>query len=202
MCLFGSSSCYNHEKDESEIRHPEWWVCNEDEDDEDKVPKDKCIITKCDFGKLRFHVTDHQQCLNAEVCPKSEKNIVDFKATDNKEGYWVLTPNFYGRVTLEKFPKTLPLIKHKYNDKEGGMPAEFLEELLAIDDHKGAILIISTGLEEHLGVSQKLRDALKNKLKEGDIQGYKERNTYQAIKLHNRYVKEGKKVFTFIYISS
>ncbi|CAH2559822.1 hypothetical protein [Cardinium endosymbiont of Oedothorax gibbosus] len=200
LCLLWASTCPS-EKKESETLHPRWEVINISEDNLDK---DKCTITKCRLGALRFHVTDRQKCFNSnDSCAESENNIVDTQ--DTEENNWVLTPNFYGSVTKEKFPKTMQTgMKYKFKpnlSKEYGIPFSFLEEWLAVDpiDYKDVILIIATGIGGKLGVSEPLEKALEDKKGKGAIRDYRMLTTKGAIIRHNQYVKEGKKVFTFIH---
>lgn len=200
VCLLGASSC-PAEKQEFETLHPRWSELNEPENE---LPKDKCVVTKLGLHKLRFHVTDDQQALHAnDAALKSNDNIVQ---TDIRAINWVLTPHFYGSVTPEKFPQTMDCgMKYRFDsdDKEAGIPLPFLAEWLAVDPiegyNKAIILIISEGIEGKLGVSESLRKALESKKEKGEIQDYKILNTRHAVVQHNRYVKEGKKVFTFIH---
>lgn len=197
LCVLVATSCPSEEQ-KIETLHPLWSELNESEDNLDK---DKCTFTKLGTGGLRFHVTNHQKPFNSDgFCSKSENNIVQ---TDTKVYNWFVTPNFYGSVTEDKFPKTMQTgMKYRFckDDKEGGVPLPFLEEWLSIDpDYKETILIISTGLEGKLGVSESLKKALKDKKEKGEIQDYKILKSKYAVIEHNRCVKEGKKVFTFIH---
>ncbi|WP_243518493.1 MULTISPECIES: hypothetical protein [unclassified Candidatus Cardinium] len=198
LCLLGSSCPDKSEEREDRKNHPIWSEVN---DSEDKLNEDHCIITKLGLSRLRFHVAKHQACFHAADCyPTSEKNILD---TNKEQINWILTPNFYGCLTLEKFPKTsqIGMKSRAYDDQEGGIPPSFLEEWLAIDpiDYKEAILIVSTGVEGKLGVRELLKRNLKNKKEKGEIQDYKILRSKYAATYHNQCVKEGKRVFTFIH---
>ncbi|MBX9889987.1 MAG: hypothetical protein K2X94_01815 [Amoebophilaceae bacterium] len=176
--------------------HPIWNYLNEKEED---LPEDKSIITKLGFQRMRFHVTAQQQCLTPTLIPP-DKNIVQI--TENETKDLVLTPSRYGAVTLEKFPKTLKdRMPYRYGHKTGGMPASFLEELLAIDPDNAqeAIVVIATGIKGYLGISKELEEALQEKKKRGVIKDYIVVKTAHAVNYYNKYVKEGKKVFAFIH---
>ncbi|WP_114910395.1 hypothetical protein [Cardinium endosymbiont of Sogatella furcifera] len=182
--------------------HPDWEYLNELESN---LPKNKCIFTKFGTGGLRLQVTHQQQPFNARDCFKQcEKNIIH---TDQNVNSWVVTPNFYGSVTEEKFPKTMQTgMRYRFHkdDKADGIPLSFLEEWLAIDpaiDPKEAILIIATGIEGKLGVSDALKKALKDKQDQGAIKAYYIARSKEAVRLHNRCIKEGKTVFTFIHMA-
>ncbi|UWW96503.1 MAG: hypothetical protein NMK33_03510 [Candidatus Cardinium sp.] len=203
LVLLVASSCPS-EKQKNQVGHPKWAVWNISEDNLDK---EKCTITKCGFKALRFHPAPHQTPFKVnDFFTKFENNIIG----TNSE-YWVLTPNFYGSLTKKNFPKTLEAIKHRFNDngrynKEDGVPEVFFKELLDIElnrkqdpDPKQAIFIISTGIGGKLGVSESLKKFLKDKEKNGEILGYITPTTQLAIEKHNSYVKEGKKVYTFIH---
>lgn len=202
LCLWGLSSC-NSVGMEADCFHPIWCYVNEDEGDQ--ACKDKCMVTKFGWQKLRFHVSDVQKCLNSGDFCKLKENIVE---TNTDLVNWVLTPCFYGCVTNEKFPATMQagikykynLDKYKYNNGEMfGMPVQFLDELLAIEDHKDAIVILSTGINDKLGISKALEEKLKIKKEKGEIQDYFIKKSVSAVALHNRYVKKGQKTFTFIH---
>lgn len=195
-CL-GFSSCKDPKDEQVKHCHPIWFWLN---DDEQEVPKDRCVFTKLGWEKLRCHVTDSQQCFNGNDFSKSKKNMVE--VVGGIPG-WVVTPSFYGSVTHEKFPKTMEVgIKHQYGSQGHGLPAQFLEELLTIEDHKGAIVIISIGMEGQLGVSKELVDMIKKKKEKGEIGDYAICRSAIAVESHNTHVKEGKKVFTFICTSN
>ncbi|TDG95180.1 hypothetical protein [Cardinium endosymbiont of Culicoides punctatus] len=199
LCFLGLFACEKPKDTATSIYHPIWSELNDDEKD---LPKDRCIFTKFGFERLRFHVTDGQQCFNTNesTFSKSEKNIIEIGKEITK---WVVTPKFYGSVTSEKFPRTMQLgIKHKYGGKKHGLPATFLEELLAIENAKDAIVILSTGRQGLLGISKELENMLQEKRKKGEIENYLICNSTKAIKEHNDYVKQGKKVFTFICTNS
>ena len=202
LFLLGSACPSESESEQPKASHPLWSDFNESED---KLDKDKCIVTKLGRAGLRFHVAGHQKCFNInDACNKSESNIVQTD-TDRKVVDWILTPNFYGSLTKEKFPKTFEkgmISKVDNNDKEGGVPVSFLEEWLAIDpmDYTNAILIVSTGVEGKLGVSGLFKEALKAKKEKAKIKDYEILKSTDAIRVHNRYIKEGKKVFTFIHM--
>ncbi len=199
LCLLGGSCPSESAKEQPSTFHPGWHVLN---DSEENLDKDKCLITKCGLGVLRFHVTDQQKCFNPDDFDlKGEKNnIVQMKPG---VAYLVLTPNFYGSVTEEVFPKTMRdgMKYRNFDDKKGGIPLSFLEEWLAVDpiDCKDAILIIATGIEGNLGVSESLKKALRDKKEKGAVQDYTILRSGEAVRAHNSYVKEGKKVFTFIH---
>ncbi|WP_339043782.1 hypothetical protein [Cardinium endosymbiont of Tipula unca] len=197
LCFLGLSSCKDPKDEHTRSCHPIWFWLN---DDEKEIPKDRCIFTKLGWERLRCHVTDLQQCFNGNDFSKPEKNMVE--VVGNIPG-WVVTPSFYGSVTNEKFPKTMEIgIKHQYGSKEYGLPAQFLEELLAMEDHKEAIVIVSTGMEGQLGVSQELVNRIKKKKEKGEIENYFICRSTIAVATHNTYAKEGKKVFTFICTNS
>ncbi len=201
LCVLLTSSCTDHEEVKENF-HPIWAYLNEKED---HLDEDKCIFTKFGGVGLRFHVTPHQTPFNLkDFYSEYQKNIIQ---THTKVNNWVLTPNFYGSMTEAKFPKTLQAgMKYKFHsdNKEFGIPVEFLEEWLAIDpiDHKDAILIISTGIEGKLGVSELLKKALKDKKNKGEIKAYTILMSKHAVIKHNTYVKEGEKVFTFIHTAA
>ncbi|MGI2299710.1 hypothetical protein [Candidatus Cardinium hertigii] len=210
VSFLGASSC-PAEKQEVEVYHPRWSELNEPEED---LPEDKCLVTKLDLGRLRFHIARGQQPIHPDDAGfKSSNNMVhvdkvDDAVDDEKAFNWVLTPNFYGRVTSEKFPKTIKYgMKYRGNhdDEEGGIPKEFLDEWWAIDpiegDIKEIILIIAKGIEGKLDISKSLQEALKKKKQNNEIQDYEILATRHAVMRHNKYVKEGKKVYTFIHIA-
>ncbi len=201
LSLFWAGSCPS-DKVKHITPHPEWHVLNELEN---KLDKGKCIITKCGLKALRFHVTDRQKCFNPNGFGANVTgNIVQ---TDSETINVVLTPNFYGSITEEKFSKTIKegmKYKHYYDEDKGkkaGLPLPFLEEWLAIDpiNAQDAILIISIGIDGKLGVSESLDNPLKAKKKKGEIKDFRILETGYAIRRHNEFVKEGKKVFTFIH---
>ncbi|MGI2262161.1 hypothetical protein ACRRVA_02540 [Candidatus Cardinium hertigii] len=203
VCFLGASSCPG-EKKEMEDHHPRWLELNESEED---LPEDKCRVTKLDLGKMRFHIASGQKPIHCnDATFQVKNNMVQTDKADSEAFDWVLTPNFYGRVTSEKFPETIKCgMKHRVNhdDKEGGLPKEFLDECCAIDPIKGdpkeIILIIGKGIEGKLAVSESLQEALKKKKQNNEIQDYEILTTTDAAKRHNKYIKEGKKVYTFIH---
>ncbi|MCT4697406.1 MAG: hypothetical protein V3581_02330 [Candidatus Cardinium sp.] len=201
LCLLWAGACPS-EKQKDETLHPKWDQLNEPED---KFPENQCIFTKFGAEGFRLHVTHQQQPFNTRDCFKQfEKNIIH---TDQNVNSWVVTPHFYGSVTEEKFPKTMQAgMRYRFDkdDTADGIPLSFLEEWLAIDsaiDPKEAILIVSTGIEGKLGVSDALKKALKDKQDQGAIKAYYIVRSKEAVRLHNRCVKEGETVFTFIHMA-
>ncbi|MGI2298872.1 hypothetical protein ACRRVB_03750 [Candidatus Cardinium hertigii] len=203
VCLLEASSC-SAEKQEIGVYHPRWSELNEPEKD---FPEDKCLVTKLELGKMRFHIARDQKPLHdGDTAFKFNNNMVQTDKADKEAFDWILTPNFYGRVTSEKFPETIKSgMKYRVNhdDKEGGIPKEFLDEWLAIDPieegSKAIVLIIAKGIEGKLDISKSLQEALKTKKQNNAIQDYEILPTKHAVIRHNKYVKEGKKVYTFIH---
>ena len=197
LCCIGLlfSTCKDIEPSPTD-EHPMWNYLNENEKE---LPADKSIITKLGWQRIRFHVTAEQHCFTPNTMQPTN-NIVEI--TENETTDLVLTPSCYGAVTLEKFPKTFQAgMPYRYGHKKGGLPASFLDELLALDTNndKEAIVVIATGIKGYLGVSKELQEALQEKKKAGMIKNYIMEKTAHAISYYNTYVKDGQKVFAFIH---
>jgi hypothetical protein len=188
-------ACHHTKEETEEGWHPKWFALNADES---KIPSDQCIITKMGWETIRFHTTNKQKCLTPDAFLPNRNN---FQEANDTATYLVFAPSFYGALTEAYFPRTLQEgIRYKNNGKVGGLPESFVEELLALEeDGRAATVILATGMEGRLGISQPLEMALKKKKKEGAIQDYKLLKSIAAVNYHNQLVKEGKKVCTFIH---
>jgi len=194
--------CWQCADPDIDYKHPIWDLLN---NSEDKLDEGQCVITKLGFKCMRFHATKSQQRLSDDFLTDEGSYIVE--VPDSIIDI-VLTPGCYTGVTDQKFPKTLQAGPMQYcfvkQDKDAsdiGIPAVFLDELLGIDpmEAKDAIVIISTGITGKLVANKALIEQLKSKKKAGIIQDYEILRTAFAVHNHNKYVKQGKKVFTFIH---
>lgn len=163
------------------------------------------------WHKLYFQVGEHQTCLNeTDDCKPDRNSIVEFHDKNNgivngvkeRRNYIVVTPSYHGYISAKKFPK---LTSDPYWDDRGfhigpGMPAVFLDELLALESlDKEVVVIISKGWTQSLLISQPLKDTLEKKKGDHIIQDYYIEQTEKAVDLYNQFCGDGKRVFAFIH---
>ncbi|AWN81863.1 hypothetical protein [Candidatus Cardinium hertigii] len=211
LCFGGllglSASCSKPEEACEHAPHPIWCYFN---NSEDNIPKDKCLITKLGDKVIRFHITAGQSYLNpgsALTHKVNTDNIVEIKLSDttqenrDDEKNLIIMPHAYGYVTEKDFSNTMRAgITYNFNKKEKnlGLPAVFLQDLEK-QGCKDAVVIIGTGFQRMLGVSEELEKKLKEKESKGELTCFIH-SSYYAVEEHNTATKAGKKVFTFIHL--
>ena len=127
----------------------------------------------------------------------------DGKVEEKYAKNWMFKPETSGRWDYKKFgwhkyAKGEDPIGHVLNGEPGVQPYA-IKGLLENDQGSDIVVIVSTGMDDALGVNQKTKEYLKQLKDEGKIGAYHILNSRLVPAKHNKCVGEGKRVYTLLH---
>ena len=128
---------------------------------------------------------------------------VDGKVEEEYTQGWMFKPETSGRWDYKKFgwdkrAQGEDPIGHVSNGKPGVQPYA-IKGLLENAQGPDIVVIVSTGMDDALGVNQKTKEYLKQLKNEGKIGAYHILNSRLVPATHNKCVGEGKRVYTLLH---
>ena len=128
---------------------------------------------------------------------------VDGKVEEEYTKGWMFKPETSGRWDYKKFgwdkrAQGEDPIGHVSNGEPGVQPYA-IKGLLENAQGPDIVVIVSTGMDDALGVNQKTKEYLKQLKDEGKIGAYDILNSQLVPATHNKCVGEGKRVYTLLH---
>ncbi|MEL6606659.1 MAG: hypothetical protein AAFP88_00190 [Bacteroidota bacterium] len=150
-----------------------------------EAPRQQAIIQELDWGKIIIKMPND-----------------NLKQTSNREDWW-FTPQDckkWDYKTLgQEFKKREEEIKHITNTEGTGVLPYAIQGLLKGVQGPNIVVIVSTGVDDALGVSDLTREHLKKLKEDKIIEKYYILNSKKVPKVHNECVKAGKRVYTLLH---